>query len=79
MTTTKQKSIQTVTKQAVHCPNCGALAERWHYSDRTKTECGVCDYLMVTCPQTGNVIEAQAPGLYASNLKSVKSVVFDVK
>ncbi|MEB3280807.1 MAG: pyruvate formate lyase-activating protein [Lyngbya sp.] len=77
--TTKQKSIQTVTKQAVHCPNCGALAERWHYPDRTKTECSVCDYLMVTCPQTGNVIEAQAPGLYAGKLQPVKSVLVGVK
>lgn len=76
--TTTQKSIPTVTKQAVRCPNCGALAERWHYPHRTQTECAVCDYLMATCPQTGNVIEAEAPGLYASKLQSVKSVLVGV-
>ncbi len=76
---TQQTSVQTLTKQTIHCPNCGSLAERWYYSDRIQTECAVCDYLMVTCSKTGNVIEAQAPGLYAGNLQSVKSVVFGVK
>ncbi|MEL7038844.1 MAG: pyruvate formate lyase-activating protein [Cyanobacteria bacterium J06592_8] len=77
--TTKQKSVTTATKQVVHCANCGALADRWCYSDRIQTECEVCDYLMVTCPHTGNVIEAQAPGLYAGSLQPVKSLLFPVK
>jgi uncharacterized Zn finger protein (UPF0148 family) len=52
--------------QAVRCPNCGSPAER-HYlvSKHTQTQCPTCDYLMVTCSQTGNVIEAYAPGIPA--------------
>ncbi len=57
--------MQTV--QIVRCPNCGSHAERHHLeSDRlTRTQCPVCDYLMITCSETGKVIEAYAPGIYA--------------
>ncbi|WP_206070160.1 replication restart DNA helicase PriA [Nodosilinea sp. P-1105] len=54
--------------QQVHCPNCGALAER-HQIDPdqlVRTQCPACDYLMITCARTGRVIEAYAPGLFAS-------------
>ncbi|HIK46337.1 MAG TPA: replication restart DNA helicase PriA [Leptolyngbyaceae cyanobacterium M65_K2018_010] len=53
--------------QQVHCPNCGHLAERHHLqADRlVRTQCGACDYLMITCSTTGKVIEAYAPGLFA--------------
>ncbi|MFE1744844.1 replication restart DNA helicase PriA [Coleofasciculus sp. H7-2] len=56
--------------QAIRCPNCGSPGER-HYissSQLTRTQCRTCDYLMVTCSQTGGVIEAYAPGLDASRL-----------
>ena len=55
-----------LTIQAIRCPNCGSHAERHHFSiDRqTKTQCPTCDYLMITCSQTGKVIEAYAPGRY---------------
>ncbi len=57
----------------IRCPNCGALARRL-LSDRlpfchrcpdhqiAKTECPVCDYLMLMCWQDGKVLEAYAPG-----------------
>ncbi len=57
--------MQTV--QSVRCPNCGSHAER-HYLERdqlTRTQCPTCDYLMVMCSETGKVIEAYAPGIYA--------------
>jgi DNA-directed RNA polymerase subunit RPC12/RpoP len=57
--------MQTI--QAVRCPNCGSPAER-HYlatSQQTQTQCPSCDYLMITCSRTGNVVEAYAPGLPA--------------
>lgn len=53
--------------QNIRCPNCGNHAERHHLSviQLTRTQCPSCDYLMVTCAQTGRVIEAYAPGIYA--------------
>ncbi|MBE9012206.1 replication restart DNA helicase PriA [Pseudanabaenaceae cyanobacterium LEGE 13415] len=53
--------------QAIRCPNCGSPAERFHiHPDQlTRTQCGECDYLMITCSKTGKVIEAYAPGIYA--------------
>lgn len=56
----------------VPCSNCGALAVRTHSISRAtkwsscpenqviQTECPSCDYLMVICSQSGNVIEAHA-------------------
>ncbi|MEA5573226.1 replication restart DNA helicase PriA [Calothrix sp. UHCC 0171] len=55
--------MQTIQK--VRCPNCGSEGER-HYithSQLTRTQCPVCDYLMVSCTRTGKVIEAYAPGI----------------
>ncbi|MGG6293258.1 replication restart DNA helicase PriA [Leptolyngbya sp. AN02str] len=50
--------------QVVHCPNCGSKAERFQTAhNHLKTQCAVCDYLMVTCAQTGRVVEAYAPGI----------------
>ncbi|PSB30197.1 replication restart DNA helicase PriA [Stenomitos frigidus] len=52
---------------SIHCPNCGSRAERYYLqADRlTRTQCSACDYLMVMCSETGRVIEAYAPGIYA--------------
>jgi hypothetical protein len=37
-----------------------------------ETSCPVCDYLLVSCSRTGNVLEAYAPGLsYAPGLKDM--------
>ena len=55
------------TMQTIRCPNCGSVAER-HYlfaNHATRTQCPTCDYLMITCSRTGNVIEAYAPGIPA--------------
>ncbi|MFZ4676640.1 MAG: replication restart DNA helicase PriA [Nodosilinea sp.] len=54
--------------QQVHCPNCGHLAERHHINpdQLVRTQCGACDYLMITCARSGKVIEAYAPGLFAA-------------
>lgn len=51
--------------QIIRCPNCGDFAER-HYALATRsirTQCPGCDYLMITCSETGKVIEAYAPGI----------------
>jgi len=49
----------------VNCPNCGGYAARHflHTEGLIRTQCPHCDYLMITCSHTGNVIEAHAPGL----------------
>lgn len=49
------------------CPNCGNHAHRHHIfsSQLTRTQCPVCDYLLVTCTRTGKVVEAYAPGIAA--------------
>lgn len=54
------------TVQIIRCPNCGSKAERHHLSisQTTRTECPICDYLMVNCSRTGRVIEAYSPGIY---------------
>ena len=56
--------------QKVRCPNCGSEGERDYILSRqlTRTQCPICDYLMVTCSRTGRVIEAYAPGIYAQRL-----------
>lgn len=57
---------------SVHCPNCGELAIRSNFiklknqTPITQTECPSCDYLMVTCTRSGNVIEA-----YTSSTSSI--------
>ncbi len=53
------------SSQTVRCPNCGSFAERDLLSagQQMRTQCPTCDYLMVTCVQTGRVVEAYAPGL----------------
>ncbi|WP_428013359.1 replication restart DNA helicase PriA [Baaleninema sp.] len=52
--------------QTVRCPNCGNIGERryLHSSNLVRTQCPHCDYLMVSCSETGRVIEAYSPGLY---------------
>jgi ribosomal protein S27AE len=59
------------TSQRVHCPNCGHMAERHHISSESlvRTQCGQCDYLMITCSKTGKVIEAYAPGVFAGAIR----------
>lgn len=53
--------------QKVRCPNCGSEGTRLYnsHSQMTRTQCPVCDYLMVSCTRTGKVIEAYAPGILA--------------
>lgn len=59
------------TVQAVRCPNCGSPAERHHglNSGIVRTQCSICDYLMISDSLTGKVIEAYAPGLYANRFR----------
>lgn len=65
------------TSQVIRCPDCGSLAQR-HYLmiDRQvgtttaqhrliQTECASCDYFIVTCADSGNVIEACAAGIFS--------------
>ena len=76
MKTMIQTSIQPSLNQKIsgvdmvikiHCPNCGSHAERHHLTvdQLIRTQCPSCDYLMITCAQTGKVIEAYAPGIFA--------------
>ncbi|MGB7416497.1 MAG: hypothetical protein WA902_19995, partial [Thermosynechococcaceae cyanobacterium] len=55
--------------ESVRCPNCGQPAER-HYVEGAivRTQCAYCDYLLITCRDTGKVIEAYAPGLSLEQL-----------
>lgn len=64
--------------QQVHCPHCGAIANRYfleisQFSEQvaqrcaadgfvTRTTCDHCDYLMVTCPRSDMVLEAYMAG-----------------
>lgn len=62
--------MEITTRQIVHCPNCGCLAERNYHSTSShiETQCLVCDYLLVMCANTGRVIEFYAPGIYPEHL-----------
>jgi ribosomal protein S27E len=63
-----------VNIQAIRCPNCGNHAQRQFHiqSQVTETSCPVCDYLLVSCSRTGNVLESYAPGLfYAPSLQGM--------
>lgn len=46
--------------QTVRCPNCGSHAQRNYYANNQtiETTCPTCDYLMVSCSQTGKVLES---------------------
>lgn len=71
--------------QIVRCPNCGSEAQRQLITDEYKgqrhclanqisrTECPVCDYLMVMRSLDGSVIEAYAPGINSSFKPSTTS------
>ncbi len=66
------KRFEPLAKVEICCPNCGSLAER-HYllkQSLIRTQCPHCDYLMVTCADTGNVVEAYAPGLFMRSLQT---------
>jgi ribosomal protein S27AE len=56
-----------MTIQRVRCPNCGAFAERHFLTahELTRTVCQTCDYLLISCTRTGNVVESYAPGICA--------------
>ena len=61
-------------QQTVRCPNCGSEAQRLYFKSNEaiysscsgnqiiQTECDQCDYLMVMCSLSGNIVEAHAPG-----------------
>lgn len=53
-----------IKTQIIHCPNCGKRATR-HITDNDikRTSCRSCDYLLVQCAKTNQVIEAYAPGI----------------
>jgi hypothetical protein len=61
------------------CSNCGSdRAERLYIADLEliRSQCPVCDYLLVTCAATGRVVESYAPGiLWPSTLVRKKAVV----
>lgn len=51
--------------QQVRCPNCGKYAQRKYFTHNKmiETACPSCDYLLVNCSLTGQVLESYAPGL----------------
>ncbi|BAZ26221.1 hypothetical protein NIES4073_71270 [Kalymmatonema gypsitolerans NIES-4073] len=63
----KLQGLKMQIVQKIRCPNCGSEGERHYLSDSqlTRTQCPICDYLMINCTRTGKVIEAYAPGIHA--------------
>jgi len=51
--------------QTIHCPNCGNHARRRLFPQLqiAETACPVCDYLLVNCVKTGNVVDSYVPGV----------------
>jgi len=68
MSQLKEKTLSTASPcqvQRICCPNCGcSAAERYYLPEYRiiRTQCGSCDYLLVTGDR-GKVIEAYAPGI----------------
>lgn len=60
----RQEPVMTHS-QTIRCPNCGnhAVRQQIIHLNVTETACPVCDYLMINCTSTGNVLESYAPGL----------------
>ena len=65
----------SATVQRVHCPTCGSSAERYHLraEKMTRTQCAQCDYLMILCTSTGQVIESYAPSCLPATLATSNS------
>ncbi|MEM7554645.1 MAG: hypothetical protein AAF378_11175 [Cyanobacteria bacterium P01_A01_bin.84] len=61
--------------QVIRCPNCGSSATRHFVNDEQsahtqhfggeiiRTECPICDYLMIMRSLDGSIVEAYAPGI----------------
>ena len=57
--------------QIIPCSNCGDRAIKTIDDSIRRISCRSCDYLLVQCAKTGNVIEAYAPGIECHRLNSV--------
>ncbi len=64
--------------EMVRCPNCGSHAERHHLplAGQVKTQCDVCDYLLILDTKSGQVLEFHAPGTDADYLYMRKKRLF---
>jgi hypothetical protein len=53
----------SVSAQKICCPNCGSrnAQRQWRDTAQTVTECADCDYLLISCSLTANVLEAYFP------------------
>lgn len=51
--------------ETVRCPNCGQYAKKqvMGVSQVRSISCYHCDYLLISCLNTGRVLESYAPGL----------------
>ena len=68
--------------QKISCPNCGSKAMRRYFTSNETahsncpnkqvvyTECPICDYLMVMCSLSGNVLEAEFSSTFSVNRNS---------
>ncbi len=64
--------------EMIRCPNCGSHAERHHLTlaGQVKTECDVCDYLLILDTKSGQVVEFQPPGNDAEYLHMRRKHLF---
>ncbi len=62
-----------VSTQKICCPNCGSRAavRHWLETAQTVTECLDCDYLLISCSLTAQVLEAYFPSRSPSFTRSV--------
>lgn len=65
-----------VSTQKICCPNCGSRTadRRWLETAQTVTECLDCDYLLISCSLTANVLEAYFPGQSQSRVTMTQRV-----
>ena len=70
-----------VSTQKICCPNCGSrdADRRWLETAQTVTECLDCDYLLISCSLTANVLEAYFPGQSRSLTRSVGRVAQSIR
>jgi hypothetical protein len=70
-----------VSTQKICCPNCGSRAadRRWLETAQTVTECPDCDYLLISCSLTANVLEAYFPGQSQSRITATQRVAQPIR
>ncbi|MBE9028789.1 replication restart DNA helicase PriA [filamentous cyanobacterium LEGE 11480] len=60
----RHTTLSPIRAQNICCPNCGSRSAERHWiedENTVRTQCPECDYLLISCSLTANVVEAYFP------------------